>query len=153
MPVGIWHLNKLAWSKVIHPTHLCTSHMLHCNLCTFFKCYRSKLPVTKCSIEKEYHNKVGPICLIVMSCWLSFHFHLSLKFFLSRSISVSQGTLTCQLDCLEKGIAHCTTRIRNLRQTLRNLAGWTDLQFSSLLQASGGKRFKWIKVIIAIRSQ
>ena len=42
-------------------------------------------------------------------------------------------TLTCQLDCLEKGIAHCTTRIRNLRQTLRNLASWTDLQFSTFL--------------------
>ena len=151
MPVGIWHLNKLAWSKVIHPTHFCTSHMLH-SYNPDFKCYtyRSKLPVTKCSIEKEYHNKVGLICLIVMSCWLSIHFHLSLKFFLSRSISVSQGTLTCQLDCLEKGIAHCTTRIRNLRQTLRILAGWTDLQFSSLLQASGGKCFK---VIIAIRSE
>ena len=58
-------------------------------------------------------------------------------------------TLTCQLDCLEKGIAHYTTRIRNLRQTLRNLASWTDLQFSTLLQASGVKCFKWIKVIIA----
>ena len=149
MPVGIWHLNKLAWSKVIHPTHLCTSHMLHCNLCTFFKCYRSKLPGTKYSIEKEYHNKVGLICLNVMSCWPSFHFHLSVKFFLSRPeacISVSQGTLTCQLDCLQKGIAHYTTRIRNLRQTLRNLASWTDLQFSTFLHrllevnASNGSR-------------
>ena len=127
MPVGIWHLNKLAWSKVIHPTHFCTSHMLH-SYNPDFKCYtyRSKLPVTKCSIEKEYHNKVGLVCLNVIWCWLSSHFHLSVKFFLfgQKHLCVTvTGISTCQLDCLEKSIAHCTTQIWNLRQTLRNLAG------------------------------
>ena len=123
-----WHLafEQVGLVEGNSPDPFVHNHMLHCNLCTFFKCYRSKLPGTKCSIEKEYHNKVGLICLNVMSCWPSFHFHLSVKFFLfsQKHLCVTvTGILTCQLDCLEKGIAHCTTRIRNLRQTLRNLAG------------------------------
>ena len=136
MPVGIWHLNKLAWSKVIHPTHLCTSHMLHCNLCTFFKCYRSKLPGTQCrkGIPQQSWTYL-PKCHVMLAL---LPFSLVSKVFpvqtrsMHLCVTVTE-TLTCQVDCLEKGIAHYTTRISNLRQTLRNLASWTDLQFSTFL--------------------